>query len=174
MPRAVWAAAFRALLQIQAGASADPPRLQGELQSDTFCTFSIDHLTSVTILRADTGQAGWSQPEIHRARGEWLLAHATPGAAQAAEALFQSALDASRRQEALAWELRAAMSLARLWRTSSRLHDGVALLSGVLQRFTEGHTTSDSTEARGLLATMKSDSQIVRMPTRRRVQTGRT
>jgi len=107
-----------------------------------------------TIRRADNGEAGWCQPELHRARGEWLLAHGAVGAAAAAEALFQRALDEARRQGALAWELRAATSLAGLWQRGGRAKEGVSLLSGVVQRFTEGSRTADMVAATDLLASL--------------------
>jgi predicted ATPase len=124
------------------------------LQFDTFTTFSADFLMPATIRRADNGEAGWCQPELHRARGEWLLAHGAVGAAAAAEALFQRALDEARRQGALAWELRAATSLARLWQRGGRAQEGASLLSGVVQRFTEGSRTADMVAATDLLASL--------------------
>jgi predicted ATPase/DNA-binding winged helix-turn-helix (wHTH) protein len=168
-----WAAAFHSVLAARAGASTDPSRLAGALQLDTFCTFSIDHLTPATILRADNGEAGWVQPELHRAQGEWLLAHGAPGAADAAEALFRRALEVARRQEALAWELRGATSLARLWQRRGRAEAGAALLSAVLPRFAENETTADLAEARALLAGMSSDRGAARAPSRRRAQVRR-
>ena len=148
-----WGTAFQSLLLIHSGGAADRPKLSGALQLDTFTTFSADYLVPATILRADSGAAGWCQPEIHRAQGEWLLAHGAPGAADVAETLFQRSLDAARRQEALAWELRAATSLMRLWQRSGRSHEGQMLVSGVLRRFTEGHATADLREAAALLET---------------------
>lgn len=91
-----WGTAFRSLLQIRAATATDPPNLAGALQLDTFTTFSVDLLVPATTLRADTGEAGWCQPEIHRAQGEWLLAHGAPGAVAAA--LFQRSLEVARRQ----------------------------------------------------------------------------
>ena len=149
-----WVPAFRALLQLRAGIAADPPKLIGALQLDTFATFSVEHLVPATIQRANSGQAGWCEPEIHRAQGEWLLGHGAPGASDAAEALFQRALDVARRQEALAWELRAAISLARHWQGRGRAQEGRTLLAGVLQRFTEGSRTADMVAATDLLASL--------------------
>jgi hypothetical protein len=165
-----WATAFRALLRLRAGIATDPPKLDGALQLDTFTTFSVDLLAPATILRADMGEAGWCQPEIHRAQGEWLLAHGAPGAADAAEALFQRSLDVARRQDALAWELRTATSLARLWRRRGRSQQGWALLSGILRRFTEGHATADLTEAASVLATVTPAGDSARASARRRAQ----
>jgi predicted ATPase/DNA-binding winged helix-turn-helix (wHTH) protein len=168
-----WAVAFRSLLDLRSGVSADRPRLEGALQLDTFCTFSIDHLAPATILRAENGEAGWVQPEIHRAQGEWLLAHGAPGAADAAEALFHRALDVARRQEALAWELRAATSLARLYQRRGRAEAGAAMLSAVVQRFAAGETTADLIEARTLLEGKSTDRRASNAPRRRQVQVRR-
>ena len=68
-----------------------------------------------------------------------------------AEAQFQTALDTARRQDALAWELRVAMSLARLWRDQQRIQAAEDLLGGVYSRFTEGFGTADLVAARTLL-----------------------
>ena len=122
------------------------------MQFDTFTTFSTDLLVPATFMRADHGEAGWCQPELHRARGEWLLAHGAVGAAPAAEALFQRALGEARHQEALAWELRAATSLARLWQGGGRKQEGASILSNIVQRFTEGGRTADMVAATDLLA----------------------
>jgi predicted ATPase/DNA-binding winged helix-turn-helix (wHTH) protein len=164
-----WGTAFGVLLQNRAGISADSPKLAGALQQDTFTTFSVDLLIPATILRADTGEAGWCQPEIHRAQGEWLLTHGAPGAVEAAEALFQRSLDVARRQEAMAWELRTAMSLTRLWQRHGRLQEGRTLLAGVLQRFAEGHATADLKEAAALLASSTQAGGALTLSARRRV-----
>src|SRR5207344_2750733 len=93
-----WATAFRALLRLRAGTAAEPPKLAGALQQDTFTTFSAELLVPATIQRASSDEAGWCTAEIHRAQGEWLLAQGTPGAAVAAEALFRRALEVARAQ----------------------------------------------------------------------------
>ena len=158
---------------MRAGIASDPPKLIGALQLDTFATFSVEHLVPATIQRANSGQAGWCEPEIHRAQGEWLLRHGAPGASDAAEALFQQALDVARRQEALAWELRAAISLARHWQGRGRAQEGRTLLAGVLQRFTEGHATADLREAAALLAGTAPAAADVAPSARRKARTVR-
>jgi hypothetical protein len=77
-----------------------------------------------------------------RIKGELLLLQGTPGAS-AAEDRFRHALDWARRQGALSFELRAATSLARLWRAQGRPADALALLQPVYDRLTEGFDTSD-------------------------------
>ena len=74
-----------------------------------------------------------------------------PGAAAVAEDHFRQALDWARRQGALSWELRAAMSLARLLRDQDRPADAMALLQPVYDRFTEGFDTIDLQAAKALI-----------------------
>ena len=74
-----------------------------------------------------------------------------PGAAVASEDHIRRALDLACRQGALSWELRAAMSLARLWRDQERVAEACELLALVYGRFTEGFATSDLEEAKSLL-----------------------
>jgi len=96
-----------------------------------------------------TAEAYWD-PEIHRLRGELLLQQ-DPGAAQAAEACLQQALNTARGQGAKSLELRAVMSMARLWRDQGRTGDARALLGDTYGWFTEGHDTHDLKAARALL-----------------------
>jgi predicted ATPase len=78
-----------------------------------------------------------------------LLAGA--GTVSEAEAAMQQAIDVARRQNAKSWELRGAMSLARLRRQQGRPQEAVALLAPVYDWFTEGLDTADLKEARTLL-----------------------
>jgi predicted ATPase len=82
-----------------------------------------------------------------------LLHQAVPDAAQA-EACFQQALAIARHQEAKAWELRAATSLAHLWQSQDKRQDAYDLLAPVYNWFTEGFDTADLQEARELLAAL--------------------
>jgi predicted ATPase len=86
-----------------------------------------------------------------RIKGELLLSQGAPGATAAAEDHFRQALDWAHRQGALSWELRAASSLARLWRDQHRVKEARAVLGSVYARFTEGFETADLREARRLL-----------------------
>jgi predicted ATPase len=65
----------------------------------------------------------WLLPELLRIEGELLLMQDAPGAAATAEEHFWQALEWARRQGALSWELRAATSLAQLWREQNRISD---------------------------------------------------
>jgi predicted ATPase len=92
----------------------------------------------------------WREAEICRLRGVLLLRQ--PGMPQTeAEAWFQRALDAARRQEVKSLELRAAMSLSRLWQQQEKLQEAHALLAEVYAWFTEGFDTADLQEAKTLL-----------------------
>jgi TOMM system kinase/cyclase fusion protein len=90
------------------------------------------------------------EAELYRLQGELLLACAAEPHAQA-EACFQQALVVARRQQAKSLELRAAMSLSRLWQRQGRRHEARQLLAEVYGWFTEGFDTADLQEARALL-----------------------
>jgi predicted ATPase/class 3 adenylate cyclase len=90
--------------------------------------------------------------ELYRLQGDLLRAQA--GArqqGQEAEACFQQALDIARRQQAKSWELRAAMSLSRLWQQQGKRAEARQLLAPIYNWFTEGFDTTDLQEARVLL-----------------------
>jgi predicted ATPase len=88
--------------------------------------------------------------EAYRLQGELQLHQAIPDAAQA-EACFQQALAIARRQQAKSWELRAAMSLARLWQQQGKREEARALLAPIYGWFTEGFDTADLQDAKALL-----------------------
>jgi class 3 adenylate cyclase/predicted ATPase len=89
------------------------------------------------------------EAELHRLKGEALLAGA--GTVSEAEAAIEKSIDVARRQNAKSWELRAAMSLARLRRQQGRPQEAVALLAPIYGWFTEGFDTTDLKEAKALL-----------------------
>jgi predicted ATPase len=93
----------------------------------------------------------YAEAELHRLRGELLLKPPLPDAPQAA-ACFQQALAIARRQEAKSLELRAAMSLARLWQSQGKRDEARMLLASIYGWFTEGFDTADLQEAKALLA----------------------
>jgi predicted ATPase/class 3 adenylate cyclase len=98
----------------------------------------------------DKSGVRWWAAELHRLRGELLLQHAgaQPGEA---EACFQRALAVARRQQAKSLELRAAMSLARLWQRQGKRTAAYELLAPIYGWFTEGFDTADLQEAKALL-----------------------
>jgi predicted ATPase len=90
----------------------------------------------------------WFAAELDRQRGRLLLRQGDP---EAAEELYRKALGIAREQEAKLWELRAAASLARLWRDQGRRPAARDLLAPVYGWFTEGFATPDLKEAKALL-----------------------
>jgi predicted ATPase len=90
------------------------------------------------------------EADLYRLKGELLLRQAVPDAPQA-EACFQQALAITRRQQAKSWELRAAMSLSRLWQQQGKRTEARELLAPIYGWFTEGFDTADLQEARALL-----------------------
>jgi len=107
------------------------------------------------LTRAEQTESGGYLPELLRTRGELLLLGREPTAARTAEQCFQQALDMARRQGALSLELRAATSLARLWREQQRVSQARKLLAPVYRRFTEGFETADLVEAKNLLDSLR-------------------
>jgi predicted ATPase len=110
------------------------------------------HLLAEALTTVDcTGERGW-EAELYRLKGELLLAQAGESQrVQEAEACFQQALDVARRQQAKSWELRAAMSLSRLWQQQGKRAEARELLAPIYSWFTEGFDTPDLQEAKALL-----------------------
>jgi predicted ATPase len=102
----------------------------------------------MTIMRA-SGET-WCEAELHRVSGEIALMARNPDVSKA-EAYFQRALSGARQQQAKSWELRAAMSLARLWRDQGKVQQARELLAPVYGWFTEGFDTRDLKQAKALL-----------------------
>jgi predicted ATPase len=90
------------------------------------------------------------EPELYRLQGELVLALAVDKQPEA-EACFQQALTVARQQEAKLLELRAAMSLSRLWQQQGKRTDAYDLLAPIYGWFTEGFDTADLQEAKALL-----------------------
>jgi hypothetical protein len=88
--------------------------------------------------------------EVYRFAGEIVLASPSPDADEA-EARFEGALGASRKQRAKSWELRAAISMARLWGDQGKRDDARELLAPVYGWFAEGFDTPGLKEAKALL-----------------------
>jgi predicted ATPase len=93
----------------------------------------------------------WYVPELLRVKGEVLLQQAADQSALAAEDCFNRAAQMAREQGALFWELRIALSVARLRVSQGRRHEARAPLASVYGRFTEGFATADLQAARSLL-----------------------
>ena len=92
----------------------------------------------------------WCEAEVNRVAGEVALASPERDVTKA-EAYFERALAVARQQQAKSWELRASMSLARLWRDQGKVQQARELLAPVYGWFTEGFDTRDLKEAKALL-----------------------
>jgi predicted ATPase len=88
--------------------------------------------------------------EVYRVQGELLLRQAFPDESQA-EACLHQALAVARRQHIKSWELRAAISLSRLWQSQGKRAEAWELLAEIYGWFTEGFDTTDLQEAKALL-----------------------
>ena len=98
----------------------------------------------------ETTQEKWYEAEIHRIAGEIALMSPERDTVKA-EACFERALAVARAQQAKSWELRAAMSLARLWCDQGKRDAARDLLAPVYGWFTEGFDTRDLKAAKALL-----------------------
>ncbi|MET0291581.1 MAG: hypothetical protein ABW136_04395, partial [Steroidobacteraceae bacterium] len=123
----------------------------GSLQRDLLGTLDPEWADETTLARAELGQAGWCNAELIRVAGERVLSRGDSVAAVAAEMRFETALRYARDQNALAWELRAATSLARLQRGREMHAAAREVLEPVHARFKEGFETNDLRAAAALL-----------------------
>jgi predicted ATPase len=99
---------------------------------------------------ADTNGDRFSLPEIHRVRGNLLLARPTADR-DAAEAAYRQAIEIAQIQQARLRELRAATTMARLWGENGRRAAARELLTPVYERFGDGFDTPDLRDAKSLL-----------------------
>jgi predicted ATPase/DNA-binding winged helix-turn-helix (wHTH) protein len=136
---------------IDSAQATPPPRAAGGLIKDIMVTLDTAFVDEDLLQRADTGAAGWSTAEILRARADALLAVDCPVKHCTAETLLIKAINLAKSQGALAWELRSACSLARLWQRQGRDRQAHALLAPIYQRFSEGHATPDLKAVREVL-----------------------
>jgi predicted ATPase len=95
----------------------------------------------------------WFAAELNRHKGQLLLRQ---GHSAAAEELYRKALSIAEEQEAKLWELRAAVSLARLRRVQGRRAEARDLLAPIYGWFTEGFDTPDLREAKALLKALEA------------------
>jgi predicted ATPase len=126
-------------------------KAQAELRQFDDARHSIDE----AIAAVETTNERWCEADICRMAGEISLMFPQPDAAKA-EAYFERALAIARKQQAKSWELRAAMSMARLWRDRGKRDEARDLLAPVYAWFTEGFDTLDLKEAKALLDELAS------------------
>ena len=100
----------------------------------------------------ETGSDHFWDTELFRVKGELLLMRGTDSATAEAERCFRQAIDVARQQRAKSFELRASLSLFRLWLTQEKPSEAASLLSGIYGWFTEGFETADLKAARRMLA----------------------
>jgi class 3 adenylate cyclase/predicted ATPase len=115
----------------------------GQLDDGWRCV--VDALTAI-----ETTNERWCEAEVNRMAGEIALMLPEADAAKA-EAYFERALAVARKQQAKSWELRAAMSMARLWLDQGKVDEARDLLAPIYGWFTEGFDTLDLKEAKALL-----------------------
>src|SRR5262249_12079578 len=102
----------------------------------------------------ETTDETWCEPDIHRIAGELALRAPDPDISNA-EMHFGRALAIARQQQAKSWELRAAMSLTKLWRDRGNYEEARELLVPVYDWFTEGFNTHDLREAKALVDALR-------------------
>jgi adenylate cyclase len=101
-------------------------------------------------------EENYYEAELHRLQGELVLSQSASSDAPvaAAEACFRQALEVARGQQAKSLELRAALSLSRLYQRQGKPAEARQLLATLCGWFTEGHDTADLKEARALLESL--------------------
>ncbi len=155
-----WVAVYRSVLAARGGDEVIAPANRKEL--DMLCTHDERYAGAIALARCEQGEVGWCAPEMLRAHGENLLRGAAPGAAAASVGLFERAWQLAAEQQALAWQLRIACSLARLAQTgvpgAPERDAAHARLAAVQARFTDGRDSLDLAQARALLADLRAPS----------------
>ena len=107
-------------------------------------------LIAEAMTTMDATKERWCEAEVYRTAGDIALLSPTPDAAQA-EAHYARALEIAQTQQTKSWELRAATSLARLWRDQGKQQQAHDLLAGVHEKFTEDFDTLDLKQSKRLL-----------------------
>jgi predicted ATPase len=107
------------------------------------------------IDKVERSKEKWCEAEVHRIAGEIALKSPAPDT-ERAEKYFDRALAVARQQQAKSWELRAAMSMTRLWRDQGKRDAARELLAPVYGWFTEGFDTLDLKEAKALLNELRA------------------
>jgi class 3 adenylate cyclase/predicted ATPase len=108
------------------------------------------HCIGEAMTAVETTKEKWCEADIHRIAGEIALTSPEADAAKA-EAHIEHALEIARERQAKSWELRAGMSMARLWRDQGKRTEARDLLAPIYGWFTEGFDTLDLKEAKAVL-----------------------
>jgi predicted ATPase/DNA-binding winged helix-turn-helix (wHTH) protein len=138
--RSEWTVSYAEMLGVLAEGLAGVGEITGALAT-------IDQ----ALATADRDSERWCISELLRIKGEVLLRELRDRAMFEAEACFHEALQLAHQQEALSWELRAALSLARLKIKQGNCADARMVLAPIYDQFTEGFTTEDLSNARALV-----------------------
>jgi predicted ATPase len=100
------------------------------------------------LTAVETSDERSHEAELHRLQGELLLQE---GDEAAAETCYRQAIQVAQRQNAKSWELRATMSLCRLWQSQNKFAEAQQRLAAIVDWFSEGFDTADLIAARALL-----------------------
>jgi predicted ATPase len=157
-----WGHCFARVLKLRTGnedealiASFIEPRAEGGTVPP-FADLPPGARIMVPLPGSEPAEEMWNTPELLRVDALLQLWHGAPGAVAAAETKLRRAMEIARRQGALSWQLRVAMSLAQLWHRHGRGADAVDLLVATYGTFTEGFGTGDLISARNLITQMQS------------------
>ncbi len=145
--------AISALGQVDAAWHSDfKPEIPA--QADLFATFDGGFVGPDPLARAQADEEVWCAPELLRTWAHRLVLSGDETAHGAAKAILLRSLGLAKRQDAKAWELRAATSLALLYLRSSRSREARALLEPALEQFKQGHDTRDVQAAINVLCAL--------------------
>ena len=114
------------------------------------------HSIGEAITTVEATRESWCEAEVQRIAGEITLLSPEPNGGEAAEVYFERALAVARQQQAKSWELRSAMSMARLWSDQGKEKQARDLLAPIYGWFTQGFDTRDLKEAKALLDALSS------------------
>jgi hypothetical protein len=126
--------------------------ISGPVHLEMAATIREELVGPVAIARASGGRATWCTPEILRAHALSILKTGAGHTLEICEDMLGRSLAMAREQGALAWQLRTASSLARLYKTLDRRSEARSILAPVYAAFTEGFGTADLKKAADLLA----------------------
>jgi class 3 adenylate cyclase/predicted ATPase len=113
------------------------------------------HLVNTAMPELQRSGERWWEAELYRIEGELLFASTDSGLEPEVEQCFYKAITIARQQQAKSLELRATISLCRLWQQQGKKADAHHLLTGIYEWFTEGFTTGDLQEAKSLLEELR-------------------
>jgi predicted ATPase/DNA-binding winged helix-turn-helix (wHTH) protein len=123
-------------------------------QADLFATFDGVFVGPDTLARAQADEDIWCAPELLRAWADRLVLGGDKTAHSEAEAMLLHSFELAQRQDAKAWELRTATTLALFYLRSSRPHEARAVLEPALKQFKQGHNTRDFQAAISVLSAL--------------------